>query len=101
MQDGLVHRILEGHLSHRNFLRHCNCPKIHSHQQMQKKITCFFVVSAKEDIAIVLKYISTHKCKKTPLNFLLLSAKEDIDSVSQAFELATLRALKGYQPEGS
>ena len=30
----------------------------------------------------------------------MFSAKEDIDSVSQAFELATLRALKGYEPEG-
>ena len=30
----------------------------------------------------------------------LFSAKEDINSVSQAFELATLRALKGYEPEG-
>ena len=33
--------------------------------------------------------------------FFVVSAKEDIDSVSQAFELATLRALKGYEPEGS
>ena len=30
----------------------------------------------------------------------MFSAKEDINSVSQAFELATLRALKGV-PEGT
>jgi small GTP-binding protein len=34
------------------------------------------------------------------IGFQAVSAKEDINSVSEAFELATLRTLKGYEPKG-
>jgi len=34
------------------------------------------------------------------IGFKAVSAKEDIESVSEAFELATLRAVTNYQPQG-
>ena len=40
--------------------------------------------------------LSLNICKKN----VFASAKEDIESVSEAFELATLRAVTNYQPQG-
>ena len=48
----------EGQLSHANFLRPCNCPKIHLHPQMQENITYFLFSAPKKTLTASRRLLS-------------------------------------------